>query len=329
MEKNILVTGGAGYIGSHTVKILVGKGYNVVVLDNLSYGHKNAVDKRAKFVKADLSDKEKIKKALKENKINAVIHFAGFIQVGESVKKPDKYFRNNFVNGLNLLDAMKETGCKNIVFSSSAAVYGEPKKVPIKEDDETRPGNPYGFTKRMFEAILKCYDDAYGIKSVALRYFNAAGADFSGEIGEDHNPETHLIPNILDAALGKSREIKVFGSDYNTKDGTCVRDYVHVVDLAEAHVLAVESLFNGKGSKVYNLGNGKGYSVNEIIETVRKVTGKEINILYAERRQGDAAALIADYGKIRKELGWEPKYGIKKIIESAWKWHRRRFIVDR
>jgi len=322
MQKTILVTGGAGYIGSHVTRELIKKGYNVLILDNLSKGHKKSIPKNVKFMQVDLSDKEAISQVLNENRIDAVIHFAAFIEVGESVKDPSKYFNNNVVNTINLLDAMVERGVKHIVFSSSAAVYGEPKEMPIKEDSEKHPVNPYGMTKLMVEEIMSSYDEAHGLKFIALRYFNAAGADFSGEIGEDHDPESHLIPLVLQVALDKRKEIKVFGTDYPTKDGTCVRDYIHVLDLADAHILALEALFKGNISNAYNLGNGKGYSVKEVIDQARLITGKEIKSVDEKRRPGDSAFLIADYSKIRKELGWSPKYDIKDIIKNAWNWHK-------
>lgn len=320
----ILVTGGAGYIGSHIAQELRKK-YKVIVFDNLSNGHIKAVPKDVVFVKGDLSNKKLISKTIKENKINAIIHLAGSILVGESVKDPHKYFQNNIINGLNLLNAVRDNGVRFIVFSSSAAVYGEPIKIPVKEDHPTCPTSPYGLTKLIFEQILGWYDIAYGIRFISLRYFNAAGADPSGEIGEDHNPETHLIPLVLQVAQGKRREIKIFGTDYKTKDGTCIRDYIHVTDLATAHILALQALLKGKESSIYNLGNGKEYSVREVIETAKQVTNKEIKIVKAERRSGDPAVLVASSQKINKELGWRPKFrDLKAIIKTAWLWQQKK-----
>jgi len=320
---NVLITGGAGYIGSHIVKELE-RGNKVIVLDNLSKGHKSSISKYAKFVKGDLSDKKLISNTIKKNKIDAVIHLAASSLVGESVQNPEKYFQNNVVNGLNLLSAMRKNGVKFLVFSSSAAVYGAPKKVPIGEDDPAYPTNAYGLTKIMFEQILEWYDNAYGMKFISLRYFNAAGADPSGNIGEDHKPETHLIPIVLQVAQGKRENVEVFGTDYNTKDGTCIRDYIHVTDLAKAHVLALKALSKGKASRIYNLGNGVGYSVKEVIEIAKQVTNKEIKTINVKRRAGDPPVLVASSEKIIKELGWKPKFGdLKTIIKTAWLWHSR------
>jgi len=308
----ILVTGGAGYIGSVIVKKLIDNKHEVVVLDDLSQGHLEAIDKKAIFVKANLSE---INNVFKKFKFDAVIHMAAHSLVGESMENPKKYFDNNVVNGINLLNVMLENNCKKIVFSSSASVYGEPSKVPIKEDFELKPSNFYGETKLIFEKILEWYKKAYGLKYTSLRYFNAAGA--IKECGEDHKPETHLIPIILQVALGKRKEINIFGDDYKTKDGTCIRDYIHVSDLADAHILALEK------DGIFNLGSEQGYSVKEIVEIARKVTGKEIKVKISDRRAGDPAVLVASSEKIKKELCWKAKFGIKDIIKSAWDWHSK------
>ena len=319
---NILVTGGAGYIGSHVVKGLLDTKHQVVTYDNLQKGHQKAV-LGGEFVEGDLADKEKLDETFKKYDIDAVIHLAADSLVGESMENPAKYYRNNVVNGLNLLDAMMENNVKNIVFSSTAATYGEVKEMPITEDLPKEPTNVYGRSKLFFEKIMKDYDNAYGLNYVSLRYFNASGADESGKIGEDHDPESHLIPIVLQKALGTRENLAIFGTDYPTRDGTCVRDYIHVSDLAQAHILAVEALENGKESSIYNLGNGDGYSVKEVIETASEVIGREIEAVEGDRRAGDPATLIASSKKIQKELGWEPKYGdLKTIIETAWKWHK-------
>lgn len=315
----ILVTGGAGYIGSHTVRRLRKKGYDVVVYDNLSKGHRWAV-KDAELVVGDILDYARVCEVIKKYGIDSVIHFAAYSLVGESMQDPQMYYVNNVSGTISLLRAMINCGVKKIVFSSTAAVYGEPEEVPIKEDSRLNPTNVYGRTKLMIESILRDYDMAYGLKYVALRYFNAAGADDKGDIGEDHTPETHLIPLVLKAAKGEREDIKIFGTDYNTPDGTCVRDYIHVNDLADAHVLALESLKEGR-SNVYNLGNGNGFSVKQVIEVAEKVTGKSINKVESDRRPGDPAVLIASSEKIRKELGWRPVYtDLEKIIQTAWDW---------
>lgn len=318
----ILVCGGAGYIGSHMVAYLLEKGKDVVVLDNLQKGHKEAVP-CGKFYKGDLRDRAVLDKVFTENNIEAVIDFAADSLVGESVSEPIKYFENNVGGTLSLLGAMKDYGVKNIVFSSTAATYGEPENIPILENDKTFPTNPYGESKLAVEKILKWCDNAYGIKYTALRYFNAAGAHVSGKIGEHHNPETHLIPIILQVALGQRDKIMIFGDDYKTEDGTCIRDYIHVYDLASAHLLALERLMNGGESAVYNLGNGKGFSVKEVVEVARKVTGKEIKAEVAPRRSGDPAVLVASSEKAKKELGWNPEFdSLETILETAWNWHR-------
>lgn len=317
----ILVCGGAGYIGSHMVAALLEKGEEVVILDNLQKGHRDAV-LGGKLYEGDLRDRAILDKVFTENKIDAVIDFAADSLVGESVTEPLKYFENNVGGTLSLLRAMKDHNVKNIVFSSTAATYGEPESIPIVEDDKTFPTNPYGESKLAVEKVLKWCDNAYGIKYTALRYFNAAGAHPNGKIGEDHSPESHLIPLILQTALGKREKIMMFGDDYNTEDGTCVRDYIHVMDLASAHLLAVDRLRKGGESRIYNLGNGKGFSVKEVIEVARKVTGREIKAEVAPRRAGDPAVLIASSAKAMEELGWKPEFNsLETIIETAWNWH--------
>jgi len=318
----ILITGGAGYIGSHTVEELKSRGYDILVYDNLSEGFQKALPKDVDMMKADLKDRDQLKQVFEKYKIKTVIHFAGFISVAESVENPEKYFENNVNNTLILLDVMKEFNVDKIVFSSSAAVYGDAEGIPITEDSPTKPKNPYGETKLEVESILKKYDKEYGIKSVSLRYFNASGASLKGNIGEAHDPETHLIPLVLKAAL-EDKEIKIFGTDYDTEDGTCVRDYIHVTDLADAHILALEYLLKGGKTEVFNLGNGKGFSVRQIIDFVKEITGKGIKTIEQGRRAGDPPILIASNEKIKKALGWGPKYSdIKTIISSAWKWHK-------
>ncbi|HAU30890.1 MAG TPA: UDP-glucose 4-epimerase GalE [Desulfotomaculum sp.] len=319
---NILVTGGAGYIGSHTVKELIKNNHHVIVLDNLSKGHRKAVLK-AKFIHGDTGNKKLLAELLKSEKIEAIVHFAASSLVGESMAKPAEYYRNNLVNGLSILDAMCEAKVKCLVFSSTAAVYGEPAEIPILEDNPTIPANTYGATKLALESAMNWYSRAYGLRCVSLRYFNAAGADPDGELGEDHNPETHLIPLVLRTALGQAPEIKIFGSNYPTPDGTCVRDYIHVTDLAAAHILAVEALANGAKTNTYNLGNGFGYSVQEVIRTAEEVTGRELNKQITERRPGDPAVLVASSDKIKRELNWKPYLnGLRTIIETAWRWHK-------
>lgn len=314
--------GGAGYIGSHMVAELLENGEDVIILDSFVKGHKEAV-LGGRIYEGDLRDKEILRKVFTENKIDSVIDFAAFSLVGESVEKPLKYFENNVYSTLCLLQAMKEYGTKYIVFSSTAATYGEPENIPILEQDKTFPTNPYGESKLMVEKMLKWCDKAYGIKYTALRYFNAAGAHISGKIGEDHRPESHLIPIILQVALGQREKIMIYGDDYNTPDGTCVRDYIHVTDLATAHLLALQRLKNGGESKIYNLGNGKGFSVKEVIDVTRKVTGVNIEAQVDKRRPGDPAILIASSERAKKELNWNPKYdSLETIIQSAWNWHK-------
>lgn len=317
----ILVCGGAGYIGSHVNKQLNKEGYETVVFDNLVYGHREAV-KWGHFEQGDLKNIEDIERVFQKYSIDAVFHFAAYAYVGESVQEPEKYYYNNVANTLNLLNVMKKHGCNKIIFSSTCATYGEPEQVPIKEDMPQNPINPYGATKLMMERIFRDYHTAYGLQFVVLRYFNAAGADPDGEIGESHNPETHIIPLVLDAASGKREDIKVFGTDYETPDGSCVRDYIHVYDLATAHLLALHHLEQGKESDFFNLGNALGTSVLEVINSVWKVTGKDFKITLADRRSGDPAILVGSSEKAQKVLGWKPIYeDIDTIVEHAWKWH--------
>lgn len=320
---SVLVLGGAGYIGSHTVDRLVEAGKDVVVVDSLVTGHLAAVRKEAKFYQGDLADKDFMRKVFTENPdIDAVIHFAAFSLVAESMKDPLKYFDNNTAGMVKLLEVMNEFDIKYIVFSSTAATYGIPEKMPIYEDDPQLPINPYGESKLMMEKIMRWADEAYGIKFVALRYFNVAGAKPDGSIGEDHHPETHLLPIVLQVAMGEREKLQIFGDDYNTPDGTNVRDYVHPFDLADAHILAVDYLRNGNESSAFNLGSSTGFSNLEIVKAAREVTGKEIPAEIAARRGGDPDALIAASEKARKVLGWKPEFDdIHKIIETAWKWH--------
>ncbi|WP_434565199.1 UDP-glucose 4-epimerase GalE [Thermoanaerobacterium thermosaccharolyticum] len=319
---SILVCGGAGYIGSHTAYELYKKGEDVVVVDNLITGHKKAV-LGGKLYVGDLRDSEFMDRVFEENDIEAVIDFAAFSLVGESVGKPLEYYENNVYGTMCLLKKLVKYGVKKIVFSSTAATYGEPERIPIKEEDSTVPTNPYGETKLAVEKMLKWCDNAYGIKYVVLRYFNVAGADVSGMIGEDHNPETHLIPLILQVPLGKRDCINVFGDDYETKDGTCIRDYIHVTDLADAHILALNKLRRDNSSATYNLGNGEGFTVNEVIDAARRVTGHPIPAKVVARRPGDPAKLVASSEKVIKELGWNPQHDtLEEIIDTAWKWHK-------
>ena len=318
----ILVCGGAGYIGSHMVAALLEKGEEVVIVDNLQKGHREAL-LGGKLYVGDLRDRGFLDKVFSENEIDSVIDFAADSLVGESVTEPLKYFENNVGGTVTLLQAMRDHKVKYIVFSSTAATYGEPERIPILEEDKTFPTNPYGESKLTVEKILKWCDNAYGIKYTALRYFNAAGAHISGSIGEDHSPETHLIPIILEAALGKREKVMIFGDDYDTKDGTCVRDYIHVMDLASAHLLALDRLKKGGESRIYNLGNGEGFSVKQVIEVARKVTGVNIKADMAPRRAGDPAVLIASSEKALEELDWKPKFNsLETIIETAWNWHK-------
>ena len=318
----ILVLGGAGYIGSHTVSELVDAGEDVVIADSLETGHIEAVNPKAKFYQGDIRDKKFIDSVFDNEKIDAVIHFAANSLVGESMTNPLKYYDNNLY-GTKVLQSMVEHDVKKIVFSSTAATYGEPESIPILESDRTEPTNPYGETKLSMEKMMKWTDVAHGVHYVALRYFNACGAHVSGEIGEAHNPETHLIPLILQVPNGQRESISIFGDDYDTKDGTCVRDYIHVTDLAQAHILAVKYLMDGGKSDVFNLGNGVGFTVKEVIETARKVTGHPIPAVVSPRRGGDPAKLIASSEKAKSILGWKPEHAdLEEIIATAWKWHK-------
>ncbi len=318
--RTILVAGGAGYIGAHQVRYLLDKGYKVVVFDNHSTGHREFIDQRSTFIQGDLMNLADVRKAFSQP-IDAVMLFAGFIQAGESVQQPLKYYENNIAGILNMLRVMHEHDVKKLIFSSSAAVYGEPARVPITEDLEQKPVNPYGWTKLMVEQVLRDCDRAHGLKHVSLRYFNAAGAGYG--IGEWHEPESHLIPCILHAAKS-GNAVKTFGNDYPTPDGTCIRDYIHVLDLVKAHHLALEFLFSHNESRIYNLGSGTGYSVKQVVDMCRQVTGIDIPVEVSPRRPGDPARLVASSEKIAKELGWKPEFGLKDIISSAWDWHKKR-----
>lgn len=319
---NILVVGGAGYIGSYMCKYLSKNGYNPVVLDNLIYGHRQAV-KWGPFFKGSMDDSDILDQIFSEYQIAAVMHFAAFCYVGESVLQPARYYRNNVANTLNLLEVMLKKRVSRFIFSSSCATYGEPVEIPITENHIQNPINPYGRSKLMVEKILEDFSNAYELEYVSLRYFNAAGADPDGELGEDHTPETHLIPLVLETALGKRETINIFGDDYPTEDGTCIRDYIHIDDLAQAHLLAMERLLNGLPGGCFNLGNGSGHSVMQLIETARKVTGKTIPFKVVDRRPGDPAVLIGSSEKATKALGWRPRFPkLETIIETAWKWHK-------
>lgn len=319
----ILVVGGAGYIGSHMVLSLLSKDMDVTTLDNLSAGYRDAV-LGGQFVQGDLNDSTFLDELFEKGKFDAVMHFASHIQVGESITEPSKYYLNNVTNTQNLLDAMIKHDVKYFIFSSTAAIFGEPEYVPIDEKHPMEPINPYGRTKLIVEQMLADYDRAYGLKSVALRYFNAVGADPQGRIGERHVPETHLIPLILQAASGRRANITVFGTDYETPDGTCIRDYIHICDLCEAHMLALESLMKSEVSAVYNLGNGNGFSVQEVIDVVKKVTGRDVSVEYGIRRDGDPARLVADANRAREQLNWMPEYSsLDSIIEHAWQWEQK------
>jgi UDP-glucose 4-epimerase len=316
----ILVVGGAGYIGSHMVKQLANTGHDVITLDNLSYGYRDAV-KYGEFIEGDLGDNKVLNEIFKSGDIDAVMHFAGFIQVGESVTNPAMYYHNNVVNTHTLLDAMLRHDIKNFIFSSTAAIFGEPEYTPIDEKHLKQPINPYGHSKLMIEQILDDYDKAYHLKSTCLRYFNAAGADPEGELGERHIPETHLIPLILQAASGRRDDIKIFGDDYPTDDGTCIRDYIHINDLCEAHSLALLRMIKTKQSARYNLGNGKGFSVSEVIDIAKQVSGNDFKVTIEPRRDGDPAVLVADASLAKQELHWQPKFAdLHAIVKTAWDW---------
>jgi len=314
----ILVVGGAGYIGSVCAELLLDEGNEVAILDNLSEGHRRAIDSRAKFFQADLEDRARTLSILREIEPEAVMHFAANALVGESMQDPSKYFRNNVANGLNLLDAMVATGMQRLIFSSTCAIFGPPERVPIDETMPPRPINPYGESKLAFEKILHWYDEIHGLQFVSLRYFNAAGA--SPKFGEDHRPEAHLIPSVLKVALGEKSHVEIFGTDYDTPDGTCIRDYIHIVDLARAHILALQT----NKSDFYNLGTGGGASVREVIDCCRKITGRKIDIVEKPRRPGDPPRLIASSEKIKRDLRWQPQFqSLDSIVESAWKWHEK------
>jgi UDP-glucose 4-epimerase len=318
---SVLVTGGAGYIGSVAVELLLDEGHQVVVYDNLIKGHRGAVDPRATFVEGDLADLPLLERTLTQHKVDAVMHFAAHSLVGESMENAVKYFSNNVSAGVTLAEAMIHAGTRMLVFSSTAATYGEPESIPIKETDPTVPINPYGESKLIYERMLRWFDRVHGIKFVSLRYFNAAGA--SEKFGEEHDPETHIIPIVLQVALGQRPFVQIYGDDYPTRDGTAIRDYVHVIDLAQAHMLALQWLANGGESQIFNLGNGSGFSVQEVVETARKVTGHEIPAQVGPRRHGDPPVLVASSEAIVEKLGWKPKYaGLEDIIGSAWKWHQ-------
>lgn len=323
----ILVTGGAGYIGSHAVLALKQAGYPVVVLDNLVYGHQELVSDilQVELICGDISDRSVVDKLLADYSIQAVMHFAAYAYVGESVTNPAKYYRNNVAGTLALLEAMVQLGVKTLVFSSTCATYGIPEQLPLLETHPQHPINPYGMTKLMVEAMLSDFDHAYDLRSVRFRYFNAAGADPEGRLGEDHNPETHLIPLVLQTALGHRPHISIFGTDYDTPDGTCIRDYIHVTDLAQAHVQGLEYLLQGGATEVFNLGNGNGFSVRQVIDAGKSVTGLTIPIVESERRSGDPGVLIGSSAKAQRILGWQPLYpDIEVIMEHAWRWHQKR-----
>ena len=320
---NVLVTGGAGYIGSHCCKELHGRGFNPISFDNLIYGYEDFV-RWGDFYRGDLANPQDLTNCFKNNRIEAVIHFAAYAYVGESVTDPLKYYENNVGNTINLLQAALAHDVRFFIFSSSCATYGIPESIPIDETHPLNPINPYGRTKQMIEDILKDCDAAYGLSYNSLRYFNAAGADPEGEVGENHNPETHLIPLVLDVAAGKRKDIKIFGNDYPTADGTCIRDYIHVTDLARAHVLALERLLDGAASDFYNLGQGQGFSVKEVVEHASKVTGQDIASVYEDRRPGDPPVLVASNTKAIKGLDWHPEYtNLDDIIRTAWNWHSK------
>ncbi|HEY9611941.1 UDP-glucose 4-epimerase GalE [Allocoleopsis sp.] len=323
----ILVTGGAGYIGSHAVLALQEAGYEVVILDNLVYGHRDVVETvlKAELIQGDIGDRALLDQIFKSREFAAVMHFAAYAYVGESVGQPAKYYRNNVTGTLTLLEAMCDAGIKNFVFSSTCATYGIPEQIPICEDQPQQPINPYGMTKLMVENILDDFDRAYDLRSVRFRYFNAAGADPLGRLGEDHMPETHLIPLVLLTALGKRESISIYGTDYDTPDGTCIRDYIHVADLAQAHILGLKYLLNGGKTEVFNLGNAQGFSIQEVIEAARIVTGRPIPATLADRRAGDPPILVGSGEKAKQVLGWNPQYAdLETILKHAWQWHQKR-----
>ncbi|AUM64516.1 UDP-glucose 4-epimerase GalE [Brevibacillus laterosporus] len=320
--KRVLVTGGAGYIGSHTLKVLVDKEIPVVVLDTLATGYREAIPSQIPFYQGDIADADLVNHIVKQHFVDSVIHFAARSLVGESVAKPDFYFYENTSKTTQLLSILVQNNVKKVVFSSTAAVYGIPQEIPIPETSVTSPINPYGLSKLMIEQSMYWLEQAYGLQWIALRYFNAAGASFDGFIGEDHSPETHVIPLILQAALGQHPAIQIYGTDYDTPDGTCIRDYIHVLDLAEAHVQALNALDRGLPSRAFNVGTGQGFSVREVIEAAKRVTGRSINVVETERRAGDSAILIAKVDEIKHSLGWQPRYSdLETIMKTAWNWH--------
>lgn len=319
----ILITGGAGYIGSFMVKAAIDKGYGVVVVDNLERGHEDAIDKRADFIFGDLRDKKFVESLFSEGKFDAVVHFAGYISMGESVSDPYIYFDNNINSSLNIAENMVKHSVNNLVFSSSAGVYGNPIKTPIREDHPKNPTNPYGESKLTVEKILSWYRKKYGLSFACLRYFNASGASMDGKMGEQHSPETHLIPNALNAVINKT-EFTLYGDDYETPDGMCIRDYIHVVDLVEAHILAIAKLKNDVGGLYYNVGTGQGHSNKEVLRIVNKISGSQVRVKIAKRRRGDAGVLIADPKLIKRDFGFSPKYSdLETIVKSAWEWHKK------
>jgi UDP-glucose 4-epimerase len=319
----ILVLGGAGYIGSHAVKKLLDKGYYVLVIDNLSTGHRNSLDTRAVFVEGDVGDSALLEHVFTQYKIEAVMHFAASCLVGESMSNPLKYYENNVINSFSVLKVMVKHNVKKIIFSSTCAIYGLAENEVLSEDSPTSPINPYGRSKLIVEQMIHDCFNVYGLDYIILRYFNVAGADFSGRIGEHHNPETHLIPNVLLHLLGKSKHISIFGNDFNTADGTCIRDYIHVLDLVEAHILSLQELLSTSPiGRVYNIGNNKGYSVKQIIEQCERITKEKAHIIYDKRREGDPPYLVASAKKVYEELGWMPKYSLEDMIRSAWQWHK-------
>lgn len=323
----ILVTGGAGYIGSHAVLALREAGYEVVILDNLVYGHRDIVETvlKVELIEGDIADRALLDKIFKTREFAAVMHFAAYAYVGESVGQPAKYYRNNVAGTLTLLEAMCDAGIKNFVFSSTCATYGVPEQIPVSEDQPKQPINPYGMSKLMVEHILDDFDHAYGLRSVRFRYFNAAGADPQGRLGEDHTPETHILPLVLLTAMGKRESISIYGTDYDTPDGTCIRDYIHVTDLAQAHILGLEYLLKGGSTEVFNLGNGQGFSIREVIEAAHVVTGRPIAVTLADRRPGDPPILVGSGEKAKQVLGWNPQYAdLETILKHAWQWHQKR-----
>jgi UDP-glucose 4-epimerase len=331
VNPTILVTGGAGYIGSHAVLTLREAGYEVVILDNLVYGHRDIVETvlKVELIEGDIADRSLLDQIFKTREFAAVMHFAAYAYVGESVAQPAKYYRNNVTGTLTLLEAMCDANIKNFVFSSTCATYGVPEQIPVVEDQPKQPINPYGMSKLMVEHILDDFDHAYGLRSVRFRYFNAAGADPQGRLGEDHTPETHIIPLVLLTAMGKRESISIFGTDYDTPDGTCIRDYIHVTDLAQAHILGLEYLLKGGKTEVFNLGNGQGFSIREVIEAARTVTGRPIPVTLADRRPGDPPVLVGSGEKAKRILEWNPQYAeLETILKHAWQWHQKRHQVS-